>query len=137
MLLGKDGWLRSPSAMGFLGLPRSVKRLNYNAVPMAERPSPVLDYGAFQQPPSPLFRDYLSRSERVLPFYDGARWDLEGVLAAAERAASAQGPRELVSRALAAQQEGRGASRAAARALSLADPRAVAVVTGQQSVLFG
>jgi bacillithiol biosynthesis cysteine-adding enzyme BshC len=104
---------------------------------MAERPSSVLDYGAFQQPPSPLFRDYLNRSERVLPFYDGARWDLEGVLAAAERAAVAEGPRELVARALAEQQAGRGKERAAARARSLTEPGAVAVVTGQQSVLFG
>jgi bacillithiol biosynthesis cysteine-adding enzyme BshC len=104
---------------------------------MAERPSSVLDYGAFQQPPSKLFRDYLSRSEGVLPFYDGARWDLEGVLAAAARAGEVSGPRELVARALAAQQRGRGAERAAARAASLADPRAVAIVTGQQSVLFG
>ena len=104
---------------------------------MAERPSSVLDYGAFQQPPSPLFRDYLNRSERVLPFYDGARWDLEGVLAAAERAAVAEGPREVVARALAEQQTGRGKERAAARARSLAEPGAVAIVTGQQSVLFG
>jgi len=104
---------------------------------MAERPSSVLDYGAFQQPPSPLFRDYLNRSERVLPFYDGARWDLEGVLAAAERAAVAEGPREVVARALAEQQTGRGAERAAARAMSLSEPGAVAIVTGQQSVLFG
>lgn len=104
---------------------------------MAERPSTVLDYGAFQQPPSPLFRDYLSGAPRVAPFYDGARWDLEGVLAASERAVAAPGPREAVSQALSAQQSARGAKRAAERAASLGDARAVAVVTGQQAVLFG
>jgi bacillithiol biosynthesis cysteine-adding enzyme BshC len=105
---------------------------------MAERPSTVLDYGALQQPPSPLFRDYLGRSAGTAPFYDGGRWDIEAVLAAADRAAAASpGPRQVVAQALASQQAARGAETAAQRALSLQDQRAVAVVTGQQSVLFG
>ena len=53
---------------------------------MASRPPIVIDYGAFQQPPSRLFRDYLTSSPAVQPFYGSARWDLEGLQASAESA---------------------------------------------------
>jgi len=48
--------------------------MTYNGRAMAERPAAVLDYGAFQQPPSPLFRDYLAAAASVAPFYDGGLW---------------------------------------------------------------
>lgn len=104
---------------------------------MAERPASVFDYGAFQQPPSPLFRDYVAEAARVAPFYDGGRWGLDAILAAGDRSAAADHPRERLAQALVAQQRARGAARAAERAAKLEDPRAIAVVTGQQAVLFG
>jgi bacillithiol biosynthesis cysteine-adding enzyme BshC len=104
---------------------------------MAGRPAAVLDYGAFQHPPSLLFRDYLSGAAGVRPFYDGARWDLESLASAADRAAAGRRPRAFVAEALARQQAARGAEAAGARARLLADAPTVAVVTGQQAVLFG
>ena len=35
---------------------------------MTVRPPTIVEYGAFQQPPSPLFRDYLKGSDRIAPF---------------------------------------------------------------------
>ena len=52
---------------------------------MTVRPPTIVEYGAFQQPPSPLFRDYLLGAERAAPFYDGGRWDLEAVARAASQ----------------------------------------------------
>lgn len=109
----------------------------YNGGDMAERPPLVVDYGAFRQPPSPLFRDYLSGCSRVQSFYDGARWDAEGLVAASQRALALPRRRDALARVLARQQESRGASDAVARAHLLADERAAAVVTGQQAGLFG
>ena len=60
--------------------------MNYNGRAMASRPPILIDYGAFQQPPSRLFRDYLTSSPAVQPFYGSARWDLEGLEASAENA---------------------------------------------------
>jgi bacillithiol synthase len=104
---------------------------------MAERPTRVLDYGAFQHPPSPLFRDYLTAEPKVWPFYDGARWDLEALLLAAERTRGLARRREVLVETLARQQESRGAAGAAAQARQLAAEETVAVVTGQQPGLFG
>jgi bacillithiol biosynthesis cysteine-adding enzyme BshC len=111
--------------------------MNYNGRAMASRPPILIDYGAFQQPPSRLFRDYLTSSEAVQPFYESVRWDLEGLQASAENALRAQRPREAVVEALVRQQETREAPGAAAQARRLRDARATAVVTGQQAVLFG
>lgn len=110
---------------------------NYNDGTMAERPGRVVDYGAFQHPTSPLFRDYLAGRPKALAFYGGRGWDLAALLDAGQRALSLERPREAVAAALVRQQEARGAGPAAERAALLRDPRAVAVVTGQQAGLFG
>ena len=104
---------------------------------MASRPPIVIDYGAFQQPPSRLLRDYLTGSPTVQPFYASARWDLEGLQASADNALRAERPRDAVVEALIRQQEAREAAGAAAQARRLRDPKATAIVTGQQAVLFG
>src|SRR5688572_29326086 len=104
---------------------------------MTVRPPTIVEYGAFQQPPSPLFRDYLLGSDRVAPFYNGGRWDLDALAAAAGASLGLARPRQELADALVRQQEGRGAAPAAQRARDLADSRATAVVTGQQAGLFG
>lgn len=98
----------------------------------------VLEYGTFPNPPSPLFRDYLAGAPGVRPFYEAdARWEPEALLGALPRVAASPRPLGPVAEALARQQEERGAPRAAERARSLAAKDAVAIVTGQQPVLFG
>jgi bacillithiol biosynthesis cysteine-adding enzyme BshC len=98
--------------------------------------SRVIDYGAFPQPPHALFLDYVAGRPGVAPFFAfGGRWDLEAVPEATRRALSREVPREALARALVRQQEALGASGLAAGRLR--DPEAVAVVTGQQPVLFG
>src|SRR6266478_1002715 len=98
-------------------------RMHYNGRAMASRPL-VIDYGAFQQPPSPLFRDYLTGAPGVRPFYGGARWDLDGLLISAEAALRRERPHAMVADALVRQQEAREAPRAAAQAARLRDERA-------------
>lgn len=112
-------------------------RVHANGPAIPARPTAVVDYGAFQHPPSPLFRDYLTAVPRAVRFYDGGRWDPEGLLASADRTLGRPRDRDALSRALVAQQEARGAAPAAARARQLAQPDVVAVVTGQQAILFG
>jgi bacillithiol biosynthesis cysteine-adding enzyme BshC len=98
----------------------------------------VIDYGAFPQPPAALFRDYIAGAPGVAPFFvDAARWDLDAIARGAERALSRARSRDVLARTLVAQQKAMGAARAAENAGRLADPRSVAVVTGQQPVLFG
>jgi bacillithiol synthase len=98
----------------------------------------VIDYGAFAQPPSALFRDYISGSPRIAPFFtEGGRWDLPAISAAAERTTRREISRADVARALVAQQQSRGAAPAAEAAGRLAHPQAVAIISGQQPVLFG
>jgi bacillithiol synthase len=110
---------------------------SYNGRAMAEHPTSVLEYGAFQQPPNALFRDYLEGRAGAQTFYDGGRWDLESLAEAASR--TRRYPRSLgsLSEVVAAQQAARGASGAAQRARELSDPAASVVVTGQQAGLFG
>jgi bacillithiol synthase len=98
----------------------------------------VLEYGTFPNPPSPLFRDYLAGAPGVRPFFEAdARWDPEALLGSVGRVVSAPRPLGPVADVLARQQQERGATRAAERARALATKDAVAVVTGQQPVLFG
>ena len=61
---------------------------------MTERPGHVVDYGAFQHPTSPLFRDYLNGQAKALGFYGGGGWDLPALLAASERALTLERPRD-------------------------------------------
>jgi bacillithiol biosynthesis cysteine-adding enzyme BshC len=109
----------------------------YNGNAMAEHPAMVIDYGAFQQPPSALFRDYLAGAPRVAPFYEGGRWDADALASSAERAAARSLDRRALAHALVRQQNDRGATLAAAQAARLAESDATAIVTGQQAVLFG
>jgi bacillithiol biosynthesis cysteine-adding enzyme BshC len=104
---------------------------------MPARPGTILDYGAFQHPPSRLFRDYVAGVPQVRPFYDGAGWDLETLAAAAQTSSSFGHPRGALAEALAHQQEALGAERAAVLARRLAQKETAALVTGQQAVLFG
>ena len=104
---------------------------------MTVRPPTIVEYGAFQQPPSLLFRDYLQGCSRAAPFYDGGHWDLDALARAAGAARDLTRRREDLAQALVRQQESRGATAAAGRARALADPRTTAVVTGQQAGLFG
>jgi bacillithiol biosynthesis cysteine-adding enzyme BshC len=103
---------------------------------MAERAPLILDYGAFPQPPNPLFRDYLAGSERARPFYAGG-WGLADLARAADRASAHPRDRERLARALVRQQESRGAPEAAAAAARLAKAETAAVVSGQQPGIFG
>src|SRR5947199_43175 len=91
-----------------------VMRL-YNDRAMAERPGAVLDYGAFQHPPSPLFRDYVAGAPAVRPFYDGGGWDLESLTAAATASSSLPRRRGPLADALVRQQEALGSPRRPAR----------------------
>jgi bacillithiol biosynthesis cysteine-adding enzyme BshC len=104
---------------------------------MTEQPRRVFEYGAFQQPTSPLFRDYLAGAPAVAPFYDGGGWDLAALVRSADTARRQARPRDAVADALVRQQRSRGAAAAAERAALLHKPETVAVVTGQQAGLFG
>jgi bacillithiol biosynthesis cysteine-adding enzyme BshC len=112
--------------------------VTYNAGAMPGRPATtVLQYGAFRQPLSLLFRDYLEGRPKATTFYGGGRHDLDGLVEASERALGLPRETKAVSEALARQQEARGASRAAERASDLGRPGATAIVTGQQAGLVG
>lgn len=109
----------------------------YNGGAMSQRPGGSLDFGAFDQPISPLFRDYLAGTGAAPAFFAGGGLDLAAVETAADRAAEHASRRSAVSEALVRQQRARGAEPAADAAAGLLDPRSVAVVTGQQAGLFG
>jgi len=104
---------------------------------MTARPLRMLDYGEFQQPTSPLFRDYLAGAPGVAPFYGSAGFGMDTLLDASRRTKAHERSRQQVADALVAQQEVRGATGAAERAALLRDPDTIAIVTGQQAGLFG
>ena len=105
---------------------------------MAGRPGATIDFGAFEQPLSPLFRDYLSAEGRAAQFFEGGgRFDLAAVEAVADPAARHARPRAAVAEALVRQQKERGAERAAQNAARLGEPESSAIVSGQQAGLFG
>ena len=103
---------------------------------MPSRATQLLDYADFPTPPSALFRQYVVDAPGARPFFAGS-FDGRTLAAAAERALTLPRTRADLAHALAAVQQARGASRAAEHARELADPTAVAVVTGQQACLFG
>ena len=104
---------------------------------MMERKRLLFDYGAFRQPASPLFRDYLKGAPSIRPFFDPPGFSLDDLEAAAARTLRLERPRALLADTLVAQQAARGADRAARQAERLRDTEAAVVVTGQQAVLFG
>ncbi len=109
--------------------------MTYNPAAMAAPPV-SLDYGSFREPPSRLFLDYLRGESRVASFFEGG-FDAADLAEAANRALTLDRPRAALAAALVRQQEARGAREAGHEAARLVDPRSVAVVTGQQAVLFG
>jgi bacillithiol biosynthesis cysteine-adding enzyme BshC len=109
--------------------------MTYNPAAMTSAPVGI-EYGRFQKPPSRFFLDYLAGRGAAAGFFEGG-WDLPALEAAAERALRRERPRQALADALVGQQKERGAPAAAAAAERLRDPRAVAIVTGQQAVLFG
>jgi bacillithiol biosynthesis cysteine-adding enzyme BshC len=103
---------------------------------MPSRPTQLVAYADFTNAPSALFRQYVVDAPEARPFFAGS-FDSRGLASAAERTLTLPRARADLARVLAAAQQSRGASRAAERAGELADPRSVAVVTGQQACLFG
>ncbi|MFB3854316.1 MAG: bacillithiol biosynthesis cysteine-adding enzyme BshC [Vicinamibacterales bacterium] len=86
----------------------------------------------------PLAADYATGAERLATFYAGDPAHPDAWPAAIERARGHERARAAVGDVVGAQLERRGAPAAArARAALLANPEAVAVVTGQQAGLFG
>jgi len=76
----------------------------------------VIPYETLQQPLSPFFLDYLAGGAKVAPFLRPGGFELDAVASAA--AAAGDADRRVVAQALARQQEGRGASEAAANTRS-------------------
>lgn len=104
---------------------------------MADSAPEILSFESLGQPLSPLFLDYLAGRPASAPFFGADGFGLEAIERAVERTLSLARPRTEVATALARQQEERGAPAAAERARALAQPDAVAIVTGQQAGIFG
>src|SRR6186713_2219847 len=99
-----------------------------------DRAARTISFDALRQPLSPLFRDYLAGRGKASDFYP-LGFSREDLARAAAATAPFSHPREAVAKALAGEQP--AGSEARANAEALADPKTLAVVTGQQSVLFG
>jgi bacillithiol biosynthesis cysteine-adding enzyme BshC len=97
---------------------------------------PMIEYDRCPSPPNALFRDYVAGVPGALGFFEND-WTLEAMVAVGRRIVDRAYPREAVASALSRQQRARGAAAAAAIAQCLSDPRGIAVVSGQQPVLFG
>jgi bacillithiol biosynthesis cysteine-adding enzyme BshC len=107
-----------------------------NSVSTAARVLPV-DIRRFPWT-SRLASDYIYAFDALAPFYAGNPADAAAWRGAIARAQQHPRQRERIAAILEAQQRRRGApSNALAASASLADPRTVAVVTGQQAGLFG
>lgn len=94
----------------------------------------LLDYSALREPPSSLYRDFLTGGGAAAEFYVGAGAGSEALLQSAERALALPRDRPRLVEALLPHQLQAAAQ---AQARRLLDPRSVAIVTGQQAVLFG